>query len=242
MLAAAKESLRAPARPLLERAEFIAQQGLERRHESAHGSRLQRATIRLIDIIGATCILVIAFPALAILALMLQRSSPGKLFFVQRRIGRGGRSFNCFKFRTMHADAAALLQAHLAADPEARAEWNRDFKLRNDPRVTGLGQFARRYSLDEFPQLLNILRGDMSLVGPRPIVVDEIARYGRYFTDYCLVKPGLTGLWQISGRNDVTYRRRIALDCCYARAFSVRINVAILFGTLPAVVKARGSY
>ena len=128
----------------------------------------------------------------------------------------------------MHADAADLLKVHLAENPHARAEWERNFKLRDDPRITEFGQFARRYSLDEFPQLLNILAGHMSLVGPRPIVEAEIVRYGRYFQDYCMVKPGLTGLWQISGRNDVTYRRRVALDSCYAKSFSVRMNMAIL--------------
>ena len=129
-----------------------------------------------------------------------------------------------------------------ASDPIARLEWEKDHKLRNDPRITRLGSFLRKSSLDELPQLFNVLRGEMSLVGPRPIVDAEVVRYGRYFADYCSVRPGITGLWQISGRNDVSYRRRVALDVAFARARSRSLYVRILAGTVPSVLVRRGSY
>lgn len=201
-------------------------------------ARLSRA----IDIIGALLILVVAFPFLCLLACALVFDSPGPLFFVQRRIGRGGREFSCIKFRTMCKNADAALQQHLLNSSAARLEWARDQKLRADPRITRLGALVRKFSLDEFPQLINILRGEMSLVGPRPIVAAEISRYGGYFDIYCAVRPGLTGLWQVSGRNNVTYRRRVSIDCYYVRNKSVLLDMAILLRTGPAVLWAKGSY
>lgn len=197
---------------------------------------------RLIDIVGATLILIVALPFLVILAVVLKLDSPGPLFFVQRRLGLGGREFHCIKFRTMCRDADAALQLHLLSSSTARAEWARDHKLRDDPRITRLGGVVRKLSLDEFPQLINIIRGDMSLVGPRPIVRSEVARYGRYFEEYCRVRPGLTGLWQVSGRNDVTYRRRVSIDCFYVRNKSVVFDMKILLRTVPVVLGAKGSY
>lgn len=166
----------------------------------------------------------------------------GRVFFAHERVGRGGRPFPCLKFRSMTPDAAQRLEALLASDPQACAEWGRDHKLRNDPRVTRVGAFLRRSSLDELPQLFNILIGDMSLVGPRPIVADEIAKYGVHYRHYCAVRPGLTGLWQVSGRNDVTYRRRVVMDVAYARRRCLLLNLEILLRTVPAVVLRRGSY
>jgi lipopolysaccharide/colanic/teichoic acid biosynthesis glycosyltransferase len=142
----------------------------------------------------------------------------------------------------MAADAEARLAEVLRNDPEARAEWDRDRKLKNDPRITPLGDFLRRSSLDELPQLFNVLRGEMSLVGPRPIVFDEAVKYGRHFRHYCAVKPGITGLWQVSGRNDVSYRARVALDSLYARKKSAVLDGWILLATIPAVLCRRGSY
>jgi exopolysaccharide production protein ExoY len=142
----------------------------------------------------------------------------------------------------MAVDAEARLSELLKNDPVARLEWDRDHKLKNDPRITPIGNFLRKSSLDELPQLFNVLIGEMSLVGPRPIVIGEVARYGRYFQQYCSVRPGITGLWQISGRNDVTYRRRVAMDVTYARAQSYGLNMRILVGTVPSVLFARGSY
>jgi lipopolysaccharide/colanic/teichoic acid biosynthesis glycosyltransferase len=142
----------------------------------------------------------------------------------------------------MAIDAEQRLAELLAQDPLARAEWDKDHKLRNDPRVTRLGAFLRKTSLDELPQLFNVLRGEMSLVGPRPIVDAEIAKYGRRFANYCAVKPGITGLWQVSGRNDTTYRARVAMDCVYARQRNVVMDGMIIAATVPAVLMRRGSY
>jgi lipopolysaccharide/colanic/teichoic acid biosynthesis glycosyltransferase len=200
------------------------------------------AAIRLFDIVFAATFLLLALPMLIVLAVALQLDSPGKLFFVQPRIGRNGDLFRCLKFRTMCENAEEVLARHLESCPRARAEWDADFKLRQDPRVTRLGAFARKYSLDELPQLLNILKGDMSVVGPRPIVTSEIVKYGACFADYCAVKPGLTGLWQVSGRNDVSYARRVALDRYYVRRKSFVYDLGIVMMTVPAVLKARGSY
>lgn len=201
-------------------------------------ARLSRA----IDIIGAALILIVALPFLCLLACALVFDSPGPLFFIQRRIGRGGREFSCIKFRTMCKNADAALQQHLSSSSAARLEWAHHQKLRIDPRITRLGALVRKFSLDEFPQLINILRGEMSLVGPRPIVASEISRYGAYFSAYCAVRPGLTGLWQVSGRNNVSYRRRVSIDCYYVRNKSVLLDIAILLRTGPAVLWARGSY
>ncbi len=197
---------------------------------------------RLLDILGASLILLVVLPFLCLLAIAIKCDSRGPLFFAQRRIGRDGREFSCFKFRTMCVDADAELQRLLSASAALRFEWAQDQKLRHDPRVTRLGRLIRRLSLDEFPQLINIIRGDMSLVGPRPIVAAEITRYGRYITDYCAVRPGLTGLWQVSGRNDVSYRRRVSMDRIYVRNKSVWFDLVILFRTVPVVLGSKGSY
>lgn len=197
---------------------------------------------RTFDVSFALIFLIVSFPALVLLSIMLQINSPGSLFFVQQRVGRHGRMFNCFKFRTMHEDAETLLEDLLAKSPDARREWDLDHKLRNDPRVSRFGAIVRKLSLDELPQLLNILSGEMSVVGPRPIVRAEILKYGCYFSDYCAVKPGLTGLWQVSGRNDVTYDERVQLDCEYRRKASFLFDMGIVLKTVPAVLGARGSY
>ncbi|WP_310541735.1 sugar transferase [Phenylobacterium sp.] len=186
--------------------------------------------------------LVFVAPLMLFVALAIFSHDGGPIVFAHRRIGRGGASFPCLKFRSMAVDAEARLAEVLACDPDARAEWEKDHKLRNDPRVTKLGAFLRRTSLDELPQLFNVLAGDMSLVGPRPIVDAEIQKYGRRFQQYCAVKPGITGLWQVSGRNDTTYRARVALDCIYAKRRTAALDLAIMFNTVPAVLLRRGSY
>lgn len=142
----------------------------------------------------------------------------------------------------MLVDAPARLEALLARDPEAREEWARDQKLRNDPRITKLGAFLRKTSLDEVPQLFNIIRGEMSIVGPRPIVHAEIVRYEELFLYYCAAKPGVTGLWQVSGRNDVTYRERVLMDAEYAKSWNLWKDIKIILATLPAVLFSRGAY
>ncbi len=142
----------------------------------------------------------------------------------------------------MVVDANARLEHILATDPEAHSEWKRDHKLKRDPRITPIGRFLRSSSLDELPQFFNVLRGEMSLVGPRPIVEAEVVRYGRYYRHYCMVRPGITGLWQVSGRNDVTYRRRVAMDVRYVKMRNPSFNIKIMMLTVPMVVAARGSY
>jgi len=198
--------------------------------------------IRTLDIVVSITALIFFAPLLAVVALAIAILDPGPIFFAHSRIGRGNRMFPCLKFRSMVVDSAARLEQALAADPALRAQWDIDQKLKNDPRITWIGRFLRKSSLDELPQLLNVLRGDMSLVGPRPIVPAEIRHYGRYFRDYCEVRPGITGLWQINGRSDTSYRRRVAFDVTYVRNRSLAGNIAILFKTIPAIILAKGSY
>ena len=186
--------------------------------------------------------LLFLLPLMLAVALAIWVQDRGPVLFAHRRVGLGGRSFYCLKFRSMALDAEARLQSLLANDPVAAAEWAADHKLRNDPRVTPLGAFLRKTSLDELPQLFNVLKGEMSLVGPRPIVDAEIVRYGRRFNDYCKVKPGITGLWQVSGRNDVSYRTRVAMDAVYAKHKCGRLDVWILAATIPVVLARKGSY
>jgi lipopolysaccharide/colanic/teichoic acid biosynthesis glycosyltransferase len=166
----------------------------------------------------------------------------GPIFIAHRRLGMGGRPFYCLKFRSMVADAEARLARLLQEDPVARSEWLRDYKLHSDPRVTAFGRFLRRSSVDELPQLFNVLRGEMSIVGPRPIVEAEVARYGRRISSYYRVKPGITGIWQVSGRNDVGYRTRVAMDCVYAKSVRPALYLWLVVATVPAVLSRRGSY
>ena len=194
------------------------------------------------NIVVAIAALVFLLPVMLLVAMAIYAQDGGPILFAHRRIGLNGRYFHCLKFRSMAIDAEARLAALLASDPAARAEWQQDHKLRCDPRVTRLGAFLRKTSLDELPQFLNVLRGDMSIVGPRPIVEAEVAKYGRRFRDYCAVKPGITGLWQVSGRSDTSYRTRVALDCIYARHRSFGLDAYIIACTVPAVLARRGSY
>lgn len=198
--------------------------------------------IRTFDIIFSLAVMIAVAPVFLLLVLLLQIDSRGPVFFVQQRVGRNGILFPCFKLRTMLVDSAERLEQLLKESPEARAEWDADHKLKNDPRVTKLGRVARLFSLDELPQLANILLGHMSVVGPRPIVEAEIWRYGSAFADYCLVRPGLTGLWQVSGRNDVSYDERVRLDREYARSKCLRLDLEIIARTFNVVLGARGAY
>jgi exopolysaccharide production protein ExoY len=196
--------------------------------------------IRALDIVMALAMIVFLMPLIVCVTVLLMPS--GKVIFAQNRIGRDGREFRCFKFRTMVVDAEARLASLLETCPISRAEWDASQKLKNDPRITPIGRFLRRTSLDELPQLLNILTGTMSVVGPRPIVRNEVARYGRYFPRYCAVRPGLTGLWQVSGRSDVDYQKRIALDILYVKRRSTMMNMSIVLKTPMMVVSRNGSY
>lgn len=198
--------------------------------------------IRGCDIVISLLALLFLAPLLLLLSAIIFLADGGHPLFVQQRLGKRGELFRCFKFRSMTRNADKRLHALLSSDPAARAEWDRDHKLRNDPRVTPLGRFLRKSSLDELPQLFNVLLGEMSLVGPRPIVSSEVSRYGSHYRYYCALRPGLTGLWQVSGRNNVSYRRRIACDVLYARRRSTSVNLSILAATVPAVLSARGSF
>ena len=197
---------------------------------------------RVMDVLIAGAALLFLAPLLIAIFMAVKVQDGGPGLFRHSRIGKGGKVFPCLKFRSMVLDADARLDHLLSTDPSARLEWEKDHKLRRDPRVTGLGSFLRKSSLDELPQLINVLRGEMSLVGPRPIVPREAERYGSKLAAYCSVTPGITGLWQVSGRNDVSYRRRVAMDVIYSRRRSLAYNVMILVKTLPAVLLRRGSY
>lgn len=196
---------------------------------------------RFLDIVLASMALVALAPFMIPIAFLIKRHDGGKALFVQNRIGLHGKVFRCYKFRSMVMDAQKQLDDLLARDPEAREEWDRDQKLRNDPRITRLGAFLRKTSLDELPQLFNILKGEMSIVGPRPIVRNEIARYGADFTFYSGVRPGLTGLWQVSGRSDTSYEERVALDVRYVQDWSLVQDVLIIARTVPAILKSKGA-
>jgi undecaprenyl-phosphate galactose phosphotransferase len=195
---------------------------------------------RAFDVLAAGLLLLLVAPLMVLIAAKLRYVDKGPAFFAHTRVGRGGQLFKCYKFRTMVPNAKEVLDSLLANDPAARAEWERDFKLRNDPRITPLGRFLRKTSLDELPQLLNVVRGEMSLVGPRPVIPSELSRYGEAKVYYLQVRPGLTGLWQISGRNDVDYERRVALDAWYVRNWTLWYDVLILFKTL-LIVPSRSS-
>ena len=189
----------------------------------------------------ALLILLLLAPLMGVVALMIMRSDGAPILFAHYRVGHGGKLFRCMKFRTMYRDAERMLAELLEADPQARAEWRREQKLQNDPRITPIGHFLRRTSLDELPQLFNVLRGEMSLVGPRPITVGELTRYGRVRWHYLSVRPGMTGLWQVSGRNNTSYDERVALDRRYVEERSVWMDLRILVKTVKVVVARDGA-
>lgn len=191
---------------------------------------------RALDVAVATLLLVLVFPLMCLCALVVVGTSRGPLLFRHPRIGCDGEVFNCLKFRTMVQNADQNIEDILRKSPERRDQWEALHKLERDPRVTPVGTFLRRYCLDELPQLFNVLAGQMSMVGPRPIVAAEIERYGANFALYCSVKPGLTGLWQISGRHLLSYPQRVELDVTYARSRTLALDVLILLKTAPVVL------
>ncbi len=197
---------------------------------------------RALDVIGAGLGLVLLAPFFLIVALMV-RADGGPAFFAHQRVGRGGKLFGCLKFRSMVIDSQGRLEALLASDPGARAEWEATRKLKNDPRITPIGRFLRSTSLDELPQLINVLLGEMSLVGPRPVQEAEIDRYyGASAAHYMAVRPGITGLWQVSGRSETSYESRVALDVAYVSRPSLLADLSILLRTPVAVVSRRGAH
>lgn len=197
---------------------------------------------RTIDIILASVGILILLPLFLLCVLGVRLTSRGPILFRHNRIGFQGRTFGCLKFRTMQPDAAQRLEEHLQSDPAAMEEWRASHKLRNDPRVTPLGAIMRKTSLDELPQLLNVLAGEMSIVGPRPVTEDELPRYAGSAPLYMACKPGITGLWQVSGRSSSSYDERVKLDASYARSWTVAMDAKIVLMTIPVLLGSKDAY
>ena len=202
-------------------------------------SRYARWGKALFDLGLGLMLLPVLLPVILVLCVLVAMDG-GLPIFGHKRIGKDGREFRCWKIRTMVVDAQERLKKHLADNPEAAAEWQQNFKLENDPRITRIGRFLRKSSLDELPQLFNVFRGEMSFVGPRPVVRDELLRYGLHQQVYMSMRPGVTGLWQVSGRNDVAYDQRISMDVQYAREVSLTEDVRIVAKTVSSVLSLTG--
>jgi lipopolysaccharide/colanic/teichoic acid biosynthesis glycosyltransferase len=208
--------------------------------DSLHGDTAKR----LFDIFFSLTVLIVFSPVYLLLILLIALSSPGPVFYVQERVGRHYRRFNCIKFRTMVDNADQVLLEIMETHPRLREEFQDNFKLRRDPRITWIGYFLRVTSLDEFPQFWNVLKGDMSVVGPRPLVVEELPKYGKYMDRVLTIRPGITGLWQVSGRNDIPYPRRVQIDVYYAGSRSFWMDLWIMMKTVGVVIfpKDNGAY
>jgi len=218
------------------------------RHEVLHmrvrnnlGRKGSRLAKRIFDLIGSSILLTIFSPIFLYFSWKI-RSDGGPAFFAQKRMGKGGKQFSCYKFRSMRTDAETVLKQLLASDARLRQEWEEEQKLKEDPRITAIGQFLRKFSIDELPQLWNVFKGDMSLVGPRPVMREELKRYGYSQFYYLETSPGITGLWQISGRNDLSYETRVHLDAWYVRNWSIWYDITILFKTIRVVITRDGAY
>ncbi len=198
---------------------------------------------RICDIFFSLLALTLSLPLTLPLMLIIRLSSRGPAIYGQLRIGRGGRPFMCYKFRSMYANAEHRLQALLESDPALGAEWQATRKLKKDPRITRIGTFLRKTSLDELPQFLNVLKGDMSVVGPRPVVAEEIAvHYGPKANKILTVRPGITGVWQVSGRSDTSYAERVALDEYYVDHRSLWVDLKLFSKTIPVLLTRKGAY
>ncbi|MFB8794147.1 MAG: sugar transferase [Microcoleus sp.] len=199
---------------------------------------------RLFDILFSLSVLILFAPVYLLLALSIALSSPGPIFYVQERVGKNRKMFYCLKFRTMVENADDVLLELIEKSPHLRQEFEDNFKLKQDPRITWIGRFLRVTSLDEFPQFWNVLKGDMSVVGPRPLVEEELPRYGRYINKILTIRPGITGLWQVSGRNDIPYPRRVQIDLYYANDKNLWMDMWIVFKTIGVVIfpKNNGAY
>jgi Undecaprenyl-phosphate galactose phosphotransferase WbaP len=204
-------------------------------------SPVRQGMKRIFDVVVSVLLIVMLLPILLIISGLVAWGG-GPVLFGHKRIGKGNQAFRCLKFRTMAVNSDKILADLIASDPEIAREWRQNFKLENDPRITKVGRFLRKTSLDELPQLLNVIRGEMSLVGPRPVVADELRYYyGENAVYYQMVRPGITGLWQVNGRSQTTYERRVFLDTCYVRNWSLWTDVAILFNTVPSVLGGDGA-
>jgi lipopolysaccharide/colanic/teichoic acid biosynthesis glycosyltransferase len=212
-------------------------------HETSVASEAQLGGLRkrIFDIVGAAALIVFLAPVMIVIAFAVWIGRPESTLFGHLRIGFGGRKFKCLKFRSMVADSSEVLRRHLLENPAARAEWAATRKLRDDPRVTRIGKLLRESSLDELPQLFNVLRGEMSLVGPRPITDEEVSRYRSDFSFYKRARPGITGLWQVSGRSDCDYDKRVKFDVAYVSNWSLLLDVKILIRTVGVVLRQEGS-
>jgi undecaprenyl-phosphate galactose phosphotransferase len=197
---------------------------------------------RAFDIFAGTAVLLLLLPVMLSIAIAVKLESKGPVIFAHRRMGRDGREFDCYKFRTMVINAQEVLDKLLEDNKELYSEWERDFKLKDDPRITRVGKFLRKTSLDELPQIFDVLKGEMSLVGPRPIIKEEIEKYGEYIDYFYQVCPGITGLWQISGRNEIEYCERVQIDTWYVRNWSLWLDITLLMRTVKAVLTRRGAY
>ena len=198
----------------------------------------------IFDLFFSLIILIAGFPIFIIIALLIKLSSRGPIFFLQERIGKNKKSFNCIKFRTMHPEAEDILENIMTNNEELRKEFEETHKLKNDPRITNIGKFLRKTSLDEIPQFLNVIKMEMSIIGPRPIVENEIQKYGESYNKVISLKPGITGLWQVSGRNNLSYKRRVNLDCLYVDNMSPLIDLRIIIRTFGVIFfpNDRGAY
>ncbi|MCX7836407.1 MAG: sugar transferase [candidate division WOR-3 bacterium] len=197
---------------------------------------------RYLDLLLLFFTFIVGFPLFLLIFLIIKITSRGSIFYKHKRIGQNGRFFYIYKFRTMVNGAEKLLPQILKNDPKAREEFENGYKLKNDPRVTRIGKFLRKTSLDELPQLINILKGEMSFVGPRPIVEEEKIKYGKYLPQLLKEKPGLTGLWQVSGRNNLSYEERVALDMEYIRKKNLRLDIKIILKTIIVLFSGNGAY
>lgn len=231
-LSAQTESVRAST---LQSAEALGRTASVRRKPIA------RTAKRVFDVISALSALVVLSPVFAVIAL-IGKLDGGPAFFVQDRYGMNGKTFRMVKFRSMRVNAEAHLKKLLEEDPIAAAEWRSYQKLKCDPRITPLGAILRKTSIDELPQLLNVLRGDMSLVGPRPMLIDQVAAYGPSISEYVNVRPGITGKWQVGGRNETTFRERAAIDAGYVKNWTFWGDIAIILKTIPALLSSKNAY
>lgn len=191
---------------------------------------------RLFDILFSLLVLILFSPLYLVLAILIALTSPGPIFYVQQRVGKNFQPFKCIKFRTMVDKADLMLETTIAQSPQLQAEFADNFKLKQDPRITSIGHFLRLTSLDEFPQFWNVLKGEMSIVGPRPLVPEELSRYGRRINTVLTIKPGITGLWQVSGRNDIPYPKRIQIDVYYATSRTWLLDIWVIFKTIGVVI------
>jgi lipopolysaccharide/colanic/teichoic acid biosynthesis glycosyltransferase len=199
---------------------------------------------RIFDIVFASIVLTVFSPVYLAITLLVFISSPGSVLYIHPRVGLNGSKFNCIKFRTMINDADQALEDYLNACPISRAEYEESFKLKHDPRITKIGKFLRTTSLDELPQFWNVLMGDMSVVGPRPLVQDELSKYGTAIDRVLSVRPGIAGLWQVSGRNDIPYTKRVQIDASYVKRMSFLLDLHLIFKTILVVIfpKGNGAY